>query len=352
MKVLQYILIFIGVGLTSALAQQQSVYSNYLLNQYLYNPAYAGVNKGTEFNLAYRNQWVGFEGAPVSFNVSGYGTLKKQPNMQVGAYVSTEKLGLLQRTNFGGTYTYHLKINKKADINFGLGLGATQHKVRVYDSKPYDKDDSYLNSDVLNAFAFDASAGLYFYTKNFFLGLSTQQMSNSTIKWENSIGKNTPHYYSYIGYNFAVDKKKEWIIQPSFLIRNNVPAPYQVEAHLRTIYKKLVWVGVSYRQNSSASLMFGCTIKDQFSFSYAYDFTLTQLSNYSSGSHEIQLTYFIPFKKKKSKAEMVKDADEEELNKIDNSLKTNLRNDKKKSETEEGKEATPEKAKEPETPKK
>jgi len=349
MNVKTYIVIFLSVGLKSVLAQQQTVYTNYLLNQYLYNPAYAGVHQGTEFNAGYRNQWVGFDGAPVSFNASGYGTLKKQPNMQAGGYVTTEKLGLLQRTTFGGTYTYHLKINKKADINFGLGLGAIQHKVRVYDSKPYDKDDAYLSSDVLNAFAFDASAGFYFYTKNFFLGFSTQQMPNSTIKWENSIGKNTSHYYSYVGYNISIDKKKEWVIQPSVLLRNNVPAPYQLEAHLRTIFKKLVWLGFSYRQYSSASVMFGCTISDQFTFAYAYDFTLSELNNYSSGSHEIQLSYFIPFKKKKTKAELVKDADEEELNKIDNTLKTNLRNNKKKKETEEKKEPEPEKVKEPDT---
>ena len=111
----------------------------------------------------------------------------------------------------------------------------------------------------------------------------------------------------------------------------------------------MLWLGFSYRQSSSASVMFGCTLSDQFSFSYAYDFTLSQIKQYSSGSHEIQLSYLIPFKKKKSKGEMVKDADEEELNKIDNTLKTNLRNNKKKKDTEEKKEPEPEKVKEPDT---
>lgn len=348
MKLRIYIVVFVMIGLKPVLAQQQTVYSSYLLNQYLYNPAYAGVHQGTELNLGYRNQWVGFDGAPKSFLASAYGTLKKHPNMNVGGYVTTDKIGLLQRTTFGGTYTYHLKINKKADINFGLGLGGIQHKVRVYDSNPYDKDDAYLSGDVLSAFAFDASAGFYFYTKNFFLGFSTQQMPNSTIRWQNSLGKNTPHYYSYTGYNIAIDKKKEWVIQPSVLLRNNAPAPYQLEAHLRAIYNKLVWLGFSYRQYSSASIMFGCTLLDQFTFSYDYDFTVTALNNYSSGSHEIQLTYFIPFKKKKSKGELVKDADEEELNKIDNTLKTNLRNKKKKDE-EEKKSEESDKPKTPET---
>lgn len=317
------------------ISQQQTVYTNYLLNQYLYNPAYAGVYQGTSFNVGYRNQWVGFDGAPVSFLANGYGTFKKKPNMNVGAYVTTEKIGLFQRTTFGGTYTYHLKINKKADINFGLGLGGIQHKVRVYDANPYDKDDAAMSSDVLNGFAFDASAGFYFYTKNYFLGFSSQQMPNSKILWTNSIGRNTTHYYLYTGYNIPVDKKKEWIIQPSLLLRTNAPTPHQLEGHVRGIFKQIFWLGFSYRQLSSAGILAGCNINKQFVFSYDYDFTLTALNHYSSGSHEIVLSYFIPFKKKKSKAEMQSDADEQELNTIDNSLKTNLRS--KKQEEKENK---------------
>jgi type IX secretion system PorP/SprF family membrane protein len=333
------VMLFFGL----ANAQQQTVYTNYLLNQYLYNPAYAGVEEGTKFNAGFRNQWLGFDGAPKTLMLTGYGNLKKKPKMAIGGIVTTERIGLLQRTAFYGTYSYHLKINKKAAINFGLGVGGIQHKVRVYDARPYDKDDSYLSSDVLRAFAFDANAGFYFYTKNFFLGFSDQQMPNAKILWANSIGRNTNHFYAYTGYNFSLDKKREWIIQPSLLVRTNSPAPYQWELHTRVIYNEMIWAGLSYRHKSSACAMLGCNLDKRYTFGYSYDYTLTDLSNYSSGSHEIMLAYLIPLKKKKSKGELAKDADEEELNKIDNTLKTNLRSKKKNekkgtNETEKPKE--------------
>ncbi len=315
-------------------AQQQTLYTNYLVNQYLYNPAYAGVVEGTQINAAYRNQWVGFDGSPKTYMLSGYGNMKKKPNMAVGGILTSERIGLLQRTSVYGTYTYHLKINKKASINFGLGVGGIRHKVRVYDAKPYDKDDSYLSSDVLNGFAFDANAGFYFYTKNFFLGFSDQQMPNAKILWSNSIGRNTTHFYTYAGYNFHFGSKKEWVVQPSVLVRTNSPVPYQFEVHAKVIYSEMLWLGLSYRDKSSACAMLGCNIKKQYAFAYSYDYTLTKLSSYSTGSHEIMLSYLIPFKKKKSKSELIKDADEEELNKIDNTLKTNLRNSKKKKDSE------------------
>lgn len=347
MKIKTYILVLLLVGGSVLFGQQQTLFTNYLVNQYLYNPAYAGVLDGTQINAGYRNQWVGFDGSPKTYMLNGYGKMKKKPNMALGAILTSERIGLLQRTSFYGTYSYHLKINKKAAINFGIGVGGIRHRVRVYDAKPYDKDDAYLGSDVLSAFAFDANAGFYFYTKNFFLGFSDQQMPNAKILWANSIGRNTNHFYAYTGYNFHFGSKKEWIVQPSVLVRTNSPVPYQYELHAKLIYDEMLWLGLSYRDKSSACALIGCNINKQYSASYSYDYTLTQLSNYSTGSHEIMLSYLIPFKKKKSKSDLIKDADEEELNKIDNTLKTNLRSKKKKEEEKKSEEES-EKAKEPE----
>ncbi|PBQ34748.1 hypothetical protein CNR22_24220 [Sphingobacteriaceae bacterium] len=342
MKIKVYICLVVFLSMGASFAQQQTLYTSYLMNQYIYNPAYAGVEDGTQFNLGYRNQYVGFDGAPKSYMFSGYGKFKKKPNMAAGGLIMTEKIGLLQRTSFYATYSYHLKINKKAAINFGLGAGGIQYKVRVYDARPYDKDDNFLSNDVLRAWSFDANAGFYFYTKNFFLGFSDQQMPATKIRWDNTNGKNTTHFYAYTGY--SIHFNKEWVLQPSVLVRSASPAPYQIEYNAKVIYDEMFWGGFSYRQNSSACFLFGCKIDKRYSFGYSYDMTITALNKYSSGSHEIVLSYLIPFKRKKSKSELVKDADEEELNKIDNSLKTNLKNKKKKEEEkkqEEEKKETP-----------
>jgi len=348
MKVKVHIAVIMFAWAGFVYGQQQTLYTNYLMNQYLYNPAYAGVEDGTQFNLGYRNQWLGFDGAPKTLMLSGYGKFKKKPNMAVGGILTTEKIGLFQRTTFYATYTYHLKINKKAAINFGIGAGGIQHKVRVYDARPYDQDDVFLGSDVLRAMAFDANAGFYFYTPNFFLGFSDQQMANSRVRFENSKGKNLTHFYGYTGYNFHLSK--EWVVQPSVLARSNSPAPYQLEYNAKVIYDEMFWAGLSYRHKASLGFMFGCRMDKRYSFAYSYDLTLSALNKYSSGSHEIVLSYLIPFKKKKSKSELEKDADEEELNKIDNSLKTNLRgkkkkeNEKKREENEKPLESEPPKA--------
>lgn len=338
MKGLYYIVV-LSVFSSGVFAQQQTVHSSFLTHPYLYNAAYAGVIKGTQFNLGYRKQWVGFDGAPETAIFSGWGNLKKKPHMAVGGMVTTERTGLIQRSSWQGSYAYHLKVNKNYNLSFGLAFGTVQYNVKLYEAQPYDQDDQFLSNEVLRSFAFDANAGLHLYSKTFFLGLSSQQMLNSKIRWSNSNGRLTPHYYAYAGYNYRFSKDSAWVLQPSLLLRTSGPAPHQFEYHLRLIYKEMLWVGGSYRERASASLLFGCNlVKKALGMAYAYDFTTTELSNYSSGSHELSVYYLFPYKRKKSAAELQQDADESELNTIDNSIKTNLKN-KKKAEKEKEKEA-------------
>lgn len=314
-------------------AQQQTLFTNIVMNQYLYNPAYAGVYHGTEANLDYRQQWAGFEDAPKTAIIGVYGTLKKKPNMAIGALFNNDKSGLINRTSFSASYSYHLKLSKKMNLGFGLSAGGVQYNVKVYDAKPYDKDDDFLRTNILNANAFDANAGLYLYSKKFFLGFSSLQLTNSKIHWSNSLGKLTPHYYLFTGYTFTLDKKKkEWAIQPALLMRFNEPAPYQVEANLRVIYKNMFWIGGNYRVGASASGMLGCTISKFCTFAYSYDYATTNLQKYSNGSHEVLLTFSIASKKRKTASDKVTDADEEEFNNVDNSIKTNIKNKKKEDE--------------------
>ena len=326
-KYIIYVLLIFSVA---TFAQQQTLFTNILINQYLYNPAYAGAFKGKEFNMGYRQQWTGFDGAPKTFLLSGYSTFKKKPNMAVGGILTNDRSGLLQRTSLHASYSYHLKITKNVNLGFGVSAGALLYNVKIYDARPYDIDDEFMKNNILNATAFDANAGFYLYSKKFFFGASGQQLANGKIYWSNTVGRLTPHLYAYAGYNFVLDKKKkEWVIQPSALVRFNSPAPYQLEFNLKTIYKEQYWIGGSLRLNSTASFLVGCNINYQFGVAYAYDYTLSELQNYSHGSHEIMLSYKIAAKKRKTASDKVLDADEDELNTIDNSIKSNLKNKKK-----------------------
>lgn len=323
-------------------AQQQTQFTNILLNQYLYNPAFAGTFRGMQFNAGARLQWTGFDGAPRSYMASGYGTFKKRDGMAIGGTVINDQMGLINRNSIMLSYSYHLKLNDKWRMGFGVSAGFVQYNIKAYNARPYDKDDIFLQSSILNANAFDANAGFLLYQKKFFLGISGQQLPSAKIHWTNTSGRLTPHYYIYTGFNQVLDKKKkEYVLQPSVLMRFNAPSPFEIEYNLKCTYKSMIWVGASFRhaktvsaiakqwQNNSVCGMLGLTVSKQFTFGYSYDMSLNNLRNYNSGSHELILSYTILSKKGVVK-DKVQAADEDELNTIDNSMKTNIKSQKKK----------------------
>jgi type IX secretion system PorP/SprF family membrane protein len=305
------------------LAQQLPVYTNYVLNPYAYNPAYAGSKPDAVINLNYRNQWVGFQDAPKTYMVSLHSPIGKQKKVAIGAMFNSDNVGLLGRTSGYLTFGYHVKLNKNYKLGFGISAGMVQYRIKLYDAKIADAGDDMLTGNILSHNVFDSNGGLYLYSDKLFFGVATYQYIGNKINFKDSKSNLSQHAYATLGYTFKVSKNV--FIQPSALAKFNAPLPIQPEFTLRMLYKNLFWLGGSYRMNDAASALLGVTIKDKLTIGYSYDITTSQIKKYNRGSHEIAICYqFIKPKKKL-------DADEQELNNIDNSIKTKF-----KKQNEEG----------------
>lgn len=314
----------------SLVAQQMPLFTNYLLNAYAFNPAVVGSNNFIQANLNYRNQWVGFEGAPKTYMASIYGPFRKSEKVALGGMVCADVTGLLQRTGGYFTYAYHVRLNDDWKLGMALSGGAMQYRIRLYDAKLYDKDDAVLSGNLLSTIIYDLNAGLYLYRNNFFLGAAAYHAANNKIAFTGSHSRLTPHLYATAGYTFKVNKK--FALQPSTLVKYNAPLGVQPEFGLRGIFMKQFWVGASYRMNDAYSIMLGGVCLERITIGYAYDMPFSGIRKYTGGSHELLFTYsFIKTKKQR-------DADQEEFNVIDNSFKSNLKNKKKKPAAPEGEE--------------
>jgi type IX secretion system PorP/SprF family membrane protein len=304
----------------SLVSQQQSLNTNYLFNNYAYNPAVAGAKPYVQANMSYRNQWTGFEGAPRTYMMSLYGPLKKAKNVGLGGMIVSDQTGLIGSTSGYLTFAYQVRMNKKVRLGLGVSAGVKQFRVKLYDVKAYDQGDEYLTGTTLNANVFDSNAGIYLHGERFFLGISSMNMLNNKITWKNATGRLIPHYYAVIGYNFKLGK--DFAAQPSVLYKYTDPIPYQMEYNLKLTYKEMVWIGGNYRDNDAVGFMFGVTIIKKLNIAYAYDYSLTALKRYHQGSHEICLNY--NFIKKKPPV----NPDEEEFNIKDNSIKQSIKTKK------------------------
>ncbi|WP_082035788.1 PorP/SprF family type IX secretion system membrane protein [Pedobacter lusitanus] len=115
-------------GLQKASAQIRPLGTQYYENQYISNPAFAGMDQGMNINISYRNQWRSIPGSPVTMAVSGdYRVVDK---VGVGFNVYNDKAGLIGRTRVMGTYAYHLPLNiDNRELHFGISLGMMKERL-------------------------------------------------------------------------------------------------------------------------------------------------------------------------------------------------------------------------------
>lgn len=284
-------------------AQQLGIFTNYMLNDYYYNPAVVGAKDITIANISYRDQWAGFNEAPTTYMGSVYGSYKNKRKIGLGGTVIGGKSGLLQRTGGYFTYAYHFDLTKDKKLRLGLGLSAgyIQYRMKLYDARVIDNGDDMLTGNVLTTSAFDANSGVYLYHEKFFVGLSGNQLLNYKLPFENSNSRLKPHVYLMGGYNFKFggEKEKKNEIQPSLLLRSsNKKTTLQTDISLKYTYNKMFWIGATYRTESAICALVGFNYKDRFNVAYAYDYALNKINQYSSGSHEFWLSYTLTKKKK------------------------------------------------------
>lgn len=323
------IIVLIALGLTSvSFGQQTGILSNFLLNDYYYNPAIAGSRPVHMANVSYRNQWVGFEGAPSLIMGNFYGSIKNKGKHGYGLSMISEKIGITQNTSFYVNYAHHFKLSDQVRLGLGIQPGFIQYRVRLYEAQLADENDDVLTGNVYSANAFDVSAGFNLYSDKFFVMASAQHLLGKEIKFT-SYNSNLEFHYNFIaGYNYKF-KKKNIELQPSVMAKYTKPVPFQITGLLKATFNGKYWVGLLYRTSDAVGITAGLRIKERIAVSYGYDYTLSDLSKYQHGSHEVMLSFTIT----KEKPSL-----EEEDDKLNNSILDEMKKEVEKEEKKDDKE--------------
>ena len=143
-----YFVLFLICNASSA--QQLPQFTSYQLSPFLYNPAYAGVDKTTQLNAVVRSQWEGIREAPQSDVISGYGLLRNT-NMGLGASAFKDVAGADSRRGVTLSYAYHLKVKNSISLSLGLSAGFLQYRLDHTIINPYDEGDPIFNTPVLSS---------------------------------------------------------------------------------------------------------------------------------------------------------------------------------------------------------
>ncbi|MFL5765660.1 MAG: type IX secretion system membrane protein PorP/SprF [Bacteroidia bacterium] len=291
---MRYRIVILGLllGSVKLTAQQLPQYSNYMINDYVMNPAIGGSNPYFEGKSNNRYQWIGITDAPRTYILSVNGPTKKL-NMGLGGVLFTDIVGPTRRTGLYGSYAYHMKINENVKISLGISAGILQFMVDGSKITLRDPGDNVISSGLQSVIIPDFGAGIYAYRKDkkWYVGASVPQILQNKLKFfdngTSTLSKLATHVYAQAGYRF--DITDDISIEPSTCLKYVSPAPLQFDLGVRAIYKDKVWLGGAFRYLDAVSAMVGYTMQENITFAYSYDFTMTNIKKYSTGTHELMI---------------------------------------------------------------
>ena len=299
-----FLVLFIVFYSSNVMSQQVPLYSQYMLNGFLINPAVAGSEGFTAVNLTAREQWIGFQDAPGTYALSfqtrvlrksyisktesvrkrqRYGS--RSGKVGVGGYVFTDRNGAVERTGIKASYAYHLFFGNS---QLSLGLSLTAFQLRLNEDKIIldDNNDNIWINARGTAFIPDADFGVYYDTPNFYVGFSADQLLESVIKLGDTgydqyrLERN---YYVIAGYDYPINDYL--LLTPSTLIKVADNGAWQADFSAKLYYDQTYWGGLTYRTGNALIVMAGLRI-DRLIFGYAFDISIGSIMKNSYGTHE------------------------------------------------------------------
>jgi len=309
-----------------SIAQQKPQYTQYILNNYIINPALSGIESYTDVKLSQRLQWVGLQGAPVTTyltinaplgkddNRQTTATVQKQgenprgksywenyeaakPHSGIGLVVVDDHTGPLNNFTANATYAYHIGLSPKTNLAAGFGVGISNLSLdrgSLYFETPVDP--AVYNSGSINSIKPDVNAGLWLYSADYFVGASAQQIIPQNVSFTGNAvkldhGKLVPHLFGTAGYRFLLTDDVNMIT--SVMMKYVEPLPVQFDFNVKLLYEDFLWVGASKRTYDGFAAMLGMNISSKFNIGYSYDLTTSRLNTVSYGTHEIVLGFLI-----------------------------------------------------------
>jgi type IX secretion system PorP/SprF family membrane protein len=270
-----------------------------MLNEMAINPAVSGKDDYADVRSNNRYQWVGVTDAPRTYMLTLHGPIKAK-NMGIGMNLYTDIVGPTRRTGLNFSYAYHMKVKDDMFLSMGLSAGVLQWGIDGSKLILRDDGDQNLLSTYQTTYVPDFGAGLYFHKKDrFYFGLSLPQIYQAPIKLYEGAGKNSKivnHFNLNGAYKF--DLGDDFKIEPSFLVKYEIPTPPKIDVGMRVIYQEQIWLGGAYRHNDAFTALIGYFYKNYLMIGYSFDFTTTNIKKYSTGTHEIMLG--IRFSRKQS----------------------------------------------------
>jgi len=302
LKKITFVLALILVTL-SVKAQQTPMYTHYMYNTLMVNPAYAGSRDALTITALNRSQWVDFGGAPVTQTLSMHTPLRSE-HIGLGLSILNDKIGPTNNTSVFADFAFIMKLTNKSKLSLGLSAGANIFRANLNSLELTEQNDPVFANNINNLVTPNFGFGAYYSRERFYAGISVPNLienSYSEISQANGntlIGKAQRHYFFIAGALFNLSPNLA--LKPTTLVKVTNGAPVQADLTASFIIMNKFLLGGMIRTGDAVGALVGLDITDQFHLGYSFDWSYgLKTGKYNNGSHELVLRYDFIFHSKK-----------------------------------------------------
>ncbi len=277
-------------GITNVKGQQSPQYTQYFFHTMAMNPGYAGSENRICATLIHRDQWAGLTDGPETSAATIHSNLNRRYIQGIGIHLLNDQIGPLSNQAFSLSLAHRLFVGP-GELGIGLNVGGFQRSLSGDFFPPEFPaiDDPTIPTDDGSSMVPDFGLGLYYQAANWYAGLSSQHLHEPLFDdWGGDQNIIYRVFYLTGGYNF--DVTENITLRPMSLVKFD-RAKVQIDVTGQAVFGDRLWAGLSYRYQDAVALHAGLRLLDQLRVGYSYDITTSEISGYSSGSHEFMLSY-------------------------------------------------------------
>ncbi|RZM23846.1 MAG: type IX secretion system membrane protein PorP/SprF [Pedobacter sp.] len=291
MKMKRYIMALLVAAMVSATANAQlaPLGAMYYHNQYLNNPAFAGIGQGLEVGAGFRQQWSTMPGSPKVQVLTGSYALT--PKTGLGLNVYNDQTGLFKRTRVVGSYAYHLPLNGDNDrLSFGVSLGFMDEMVDqgLMDGDPNDPSIGNFNDRRQYV---DGDFGVAYTGGKLRLQAAMPNLRNSLgFSKDGEQVVNEARFFAAASYKISLSQSEGVGLEPKVAFRGvrGTDNIFDFGANFTFIDEKIGLMAI-YHSTESTSFGFSARLSRNFDLMGIYSSNTAALAGQTNGSFELNL---------------------------------------------------------------
>ena len=269
----------------TVLAQQDPLYSQYMLNPLLINPGYTGLSNNFNAMVGYRTQWTGLGGQPQTMNASFHTSLLNN-KIGLGILFLNDKIGNISNTETNAAFAYKIELNQTV-LSFGMQAGIQSYRTDFSELQIFDPDDNaYISGE--RGTRLNIGAGAILKSERIYIGLSIPRLLPSTF---NNGGQEfelyNQHYYLMGAYVHYLNESVR--LKPSVLLRGVKGAPVSVDLGMNVNINAIHTAGIFTRNFNTYGFLLQTLLGNRYRFGYVFELPTNKSVGAKFPTHEICL---------------------------------------------------------------